>query len=108
MEDTSARIAMIEDEIALVQEQLESCEKFIFGARIAVTGGLIWAGLIVLGFVRLDALSLTMIVTCVIGGFVFWGSNKATQEQAQTQLAGLRKRHKALIETLDLRDVTLH
>ena len=108
MDDLPTRIALIEDEIALVQEQAESCAKFVTGAKISVAGGGVWIVAILFGLVRLDALSLTLIVSAVIGGFVFWGSNKASQELAENQLAGLRKRRDDLIAALDLRDVTLH
>lgn len=105
---TSERIALLEDEIALMQERVASCEKFILGARIAVAAGLGWAALLIFGFGRPDALSTTLIVSAVIGGFVFWGSNKATLEAALAQLADLQRNRKELIETLTLRDITLH
>lgn len=108
MDDFPTRIALIEDEIALVQEQADSCAKFVAGAKIAVAAGGAWIGAILFGFVRLDAVSLTVIVSAIIGGFVFWGSNKASQEQAEGQLAVLRKRRDDLIAALDMRDVTSH
>lgn len=105
---SSERIALIEDEIALIQERVVSCEKFILGARISVAAGFGWALLLIFGFSRADALSTALIVIAVIGGFVAWGSNKSTLEAAQAQLETLQHRRREMIDALTLRDITLH
>ncbi len=108
MEHLSEGIARLEDEILQQAARIESCEKLILGAKLAIAAGLGWIALVVVGVSRLDGLATTLIVSGVIGGFVVWGSNKSTLEQSQAQMAGLKQRRKDMIDRLQLRDVTLH
>lgn len=112
MTDTGHDIATIEERIERLARTVERCRKIATGARVLAWGG---AALLALTLLRALPMSATLFfgsITAAIAGVVLAGSNRATREQAQAQLAALEDERNALIDALTLRRIeerpTLH
>jgi hypothetical protein len=113
-EDTDPRdeIERLEALIEQFAAKIENCRKFALAARIAVTlGGAVLIALLV-GALRADPTLLTGGIGAVLGGFVLWGSNNTTAQEAAAQMAQAEAQRAALIGSIGLRLVsdrpTLH
>jgi hypothetical protein len=98
-------IALLEAQIEVLADKIESCRKFILAARIAVVGGGILLAATLLGAIDFDARALLAGGAGLLGGIVVWGSNASTAKEAAAQLAQAEVQRTALIEQLDLRVV---
>ena len=110
--DPSREIGLLEQRIEQLSDKLEGCRKFILAARIAMAlGGAILVGLM-FGVIRFDALAMSLGIVGLIGGFVVFGSNRSTAQEAEAQIAASEARRAELISGMDLRVVserpTLH
>jgi hypothetical protein len=106
------QIVLLEAQIEVLADKIESCRKFILAARIAVVGGAILLAATLLGAINFDPRALLAASAGVLGGIVVWGSNASTAKEAAAQLARVEVERTALIERLDLQVVaerpTLH
>jgi len=105
-------IVLLEAQIEILADKIESCRKFILAARIVMIAGGVLLAATLLGAVNFDPRALVAACTGVLGGIVVWGSNASTAKQATAQLAQAEVQRTALIERLDLQVVaerpTLH
>jgi hypothetical protein len=111
-DDLREEIVLLEARIQVLADRIESCRKFILGARIAVVGGGVLLAATLSGAINFDSRALLVATAGVLGGIVTWGSNASTAKEAAAQLAQAEKQRTALIERLDLQVVserpTLH
>lgn len=87
-EASVAEIEKLEERIETLNEEAHACRKLILGSRIALIAGFVWIATAMFGVTRLDALQLVTMLTLIIGGIVFYGSNTSTLEE---KLAGIRE-----------------
>jgi hypothetical protein len=99
-------IVLLEAQIEVLADKIESCRKFILAARLAVLGGGVLLVAILLGAIDFDPRALLAACAGVLGGIVVWGSNASTAKEAAAQLAQAEAQRTALIERLDLHVVT--
>jgi hypothetical protein len=111
-DDLREEIVLLEAQIEVLVDKIESCRKFILAARIAVVGCGILLLATLLGAIDFDPRALIGACTGVLGGIVVWGSNVSTARDAEAKLAQAEVQRTALIERLDLQVVaerpTLH
>jgi hypothetical protein len=103
--DPRDEIVRLEARIEVLADKIESCRKFILAARIAIYGGGILFVVMLLGVIRFDPAAMTAAVAALLGGFVVWGSNSSTANEARAQSAAAEARRNALIEAIELRTV---
>jgi hypothetical protein len=104
--DPQGEIAFLEERIEELDAKIESCRKFIMASRIAVAGGtLVLAGML-FGAIRFDPAMMAGGVAALLGGIVVWGSNGSTANEAAKELASAETARSALIDAMDLSDVT--
>lgn len=117
--DPAADLDNLRDEIALLEarieelaERLESCRKFVLAARVTVAAGGIVLVALFSGVLRFDPAVLAGAAAALLGGFVVWGSNRSTANEARQEIAEAEADRAALIARLDLHTVaetrTLH
>ena len=104
--DPHDEIARLEDRIEELAEKIESCRKFILVSRIAVAGGTLTLAAIIFGVVGFDPGVMAAAMAALLGGIVAWGSNASTAKEAARETALLETRRSALIEQMELSDVT--
>lgn len=103
--DPHDEIERLEAQIETLSARIESCRKFIFAARIAVIGGGILLGALLVGLIRFDPTLLLTAFAALLGGVVVWGSNGSTAKEATGELAKTEANRKALIGLIDLRTI---
>jgi hypothetical protein len=104
--DPRDAIVRLEERIEELAAKIENCRKLILISRIAVAGGtLVLAGML-FGLIGFDPAVMAAAVAALLGGFVVWGSNRSTAQEAAKDLALAHANLSALIERLDLDDVT--
>jgi hypothetical protein len=104
--DLHDEILRLEERAEELNAKIESCRKFILASRIAVaTGTLVLSGML-FGAIRFDPAIMAATVAALLGGITVWGSNVSTAKEATKELASVDSDRSALIEKLDLGDVT--
>lgn len=98
-------IVLLEAQIEVLGDKIESCRKFILAARIAVVGGGVLLSATLLGGINFDPRALVAACAGVLGGIVVWGTNASTAKEAAAQLGQAEVQRTALIERLDLQVV---
>jgi hypothetical protein len=110
--DPHTEIVRLEAQIEALSDKIESCRKFILAGRIAAAIGGILLVALLLGAIRFDLQLMMLAMAALLGGVVAWGSNGATANEANSELATAEANRKALIGMIDLRVVaerpTLH
>jgi undecaprenyl pyrophosphate phosphatase UppP len=110
--DPHDEIVRLEAQIDKLADRLESCRKFILAGRIAVAAGAIVLGAVLIGALPFDPPATLAAMGAVLGGFVVWGSNRSTANEAAAEMAAAEARRAALIGQIQLRIVggraTLH
>jgi hypothetical protein len=104
--DPHDEIVRLEERIEELAAKIESCRKFILALRIAVAGGALVLAAMLFSVIRYDPSMLTAAVAALLGGIAVWGSNGSTAKEATNELALAESDRSALIEKLDLGDVT--
>ncbi|MDP2354499.1 MAG: hypothetical protein Q8M31_00330 [Beijerinckiaceae bacterium] len=100
-----AEIEKLEARIEALAEEANACRKLIMASRVALIVGCVWIVASIVGFTRMDALQLVTIFTLIIGGIVFFGSNKSTLEEKLGQMREAEARRAELIGAIRLRIV---
>jgi len=104
--DPDNEIARLEDRIEQLAAELEKCRKYSLAARaMLIFGGVLLLAL-VLGVIRFDGLAMAASIAAILGGIVLWGSNSSTAKEATAQLAEAEAERNALIDRIELREVT--
>ena len=105
MSDSAAptEIEKLEARIEELADEANACRKLILGSRVAIIVGMAWIAASLVGFVRMDALQLVTMLTLIIGGIVFYGSNKSTLEEKLAQTRTLEAKRAELIGAIPLR-----
>jgi len=85
--DPHDEIVRLEAHIEELAAKIESCRKFILVSRIAVWGGGIVLGAILLDAIRFDLGMMAAAVAALLGGIVVWGSNNSTAKEAAKEIA---------------------
>jgi hypothetical protein len=99
-------VVRLEERIEDLAAKIESCRKLILLSRIAMAGGsLVLAGML-FGVIRFDPEIMAAAVAALLGGIAVGGSNSSTTQQAARELASVESDRSALIEEMDLGDVT--
>ena len=98
-------IEKLEAHIEELAEQANACRKLILGSRIAMMIGFVWIVAALVGVLRMDAVQLVTILTLIIGGIVFYGSNTSTLEQKLSMIRALEAKRAELIGAIPLRVV---
>lgn len=101
--DPRREIERLEARIEELGETAVSCGKFMLGARVAIIVGAGWMLALLTGFLWLDALRLLTAITLILGGMVFYGSNRSTLDVTQAALRDAEARRAKLIGAIDLR-----
>jgi hypothetical protein len=104
--DPQDEIVRLEERIEALGAQIENCRKFILASRIAVAGGTLVLSGMPFGVIKPDPGMLAAAVAALLGGVAVWGSNGSTAKEAAKELAEAEAERSALIEKLDLGDVT--
>jgi hypothetical protein len=110
--DPHDEIVRLEAQIDELTEKLESCRKFILAGRVAAAaGGLVLVALL-FGVIAFDPAIMACAAAALLGGFVAWGSNRSTANEATAEIAAAEARRAALIGQIRLRLIegapTLH
>ena len=103
-----AQVREIEKLEALIErlaDEITACRKLILASRIALIVGFVWVAASLVGVVGLDALQLVTILTLIIGGIVFYGSNSSTLDEKRMQMREAEARRAELIGAIKLRVV---
>jgi hypothetical protein len=98
-------IEKLEERIETLAEEINACRKLIFASRVAIILGFVWIAASFVGVLRLDPLQLVSILTLIIGGIVFFGSNSSTLEQKLEMLRETEAKRAGLIGEIKLRVV---
>jgi hypothetical protein len=110
--DPRHEIERLEARIDALADKVESCRKFILAARIAVAGGGVVFGAIIVGAIRFDPAVMALAMAAMLGGVTVWGSNGSTAKEAAAQLKAAESQRAVLIGMIELRVVaageTLH
>jgi hypothetical protein len=101
--DLSAQIAQLEERIETLAETIERCRKVILAAKLAIGGGFIVTGVMLLGVAGFSPATMLAGITAVIGGIVVFGSNTSTLRQAAAALQHAEAERARLIGMIDLR-----
>ncbi|MFN3888785.1 MAG: hypothetical protein ACK4MV_00200 [Beijerinckiaceae bacterium] len=101
----TSEIEKLEARIDELAEEANACRKLIFASRIAIILAFAWFAASIVGLVRLDALQLVTILTLILGGIVFYGSNKSTLEEKLALMRALEAKRAELIGAIRLRVV---
>ena len=104
--DSHDEVMRLEERIEDLAEKIESCRKFILASRIAVAGGVLVLGGMLVGAIRFDPGIMAAAVAALLGGIAVWGSNRSTAKQAAKELALAESDRSLLIGNMALRDVT--
>jgi hypothetical protein len=109
-DDLSAQIALLEAQIEDFAETIERCRKVILASKLAIGGGFIVTGVMLLGVAGFSPATMLAGITAVNGGIVVFGSNNTTQAQTAAALRQAEAERARLIGMIDLRLVgeTLH
>ena len=101
--DPRREIERLEARIEALGETVVSCRKFMLGARVAIIAGAVWLLAMLTGLLWLDALRLLTAITLVLGGMVFYGSNRSTLDVTLADMREAEARRAKLIGAIDLR-----
>ena len=101
--DPRREIERLEARIEALGETVVSCRKFMIGARAAMIVGGGWMLALLTGLLWFDALRLLTAITLVLGGMVFYGSNRSTLDVTQAEMRDAEARRAKLIGAIDLR-----
>ena len=110
--DPHDEIVRLEERIEDLSDRIESCRKFILAGRVAVAagGGVLVA--LLFGVLRFDPAVMAAAAAALLGGFIAWGSNRSTADEANDEIAAAQARRAALISEIELRVIeggeTLH
>jgi hypothetical protein len=110
--DPHDEIVRLEAHIEELTDKLEGCRKFILAGRVAAAGGGTALAALLLGVLRFDPAVMACAAAALLGGFVAWGSNRSTANEATAEIAAAEARRAALIGEIRLRVIeggeTLH
>ncbi|MFZ0610319.1 MAG: hypothetical protein WAM75_21870 [Xanthobacteraceae bacterium] len=110
--DPHDEIVRLEARIEQLADRLENCRKFVLAGRVAVAAGLIALIALLFGAIRFDPAVMACAAAALLGGFVTWGSNSSTANEATGEIAAAEAQRAALIGEIELRVVdggrTLH
>jgi len=109
--DLREEIVRLEADIEKFAETIESCRKLILAAKGAVALAAISIVAALVGAINLDPAVVIGAFGVVLGGFVVFGSNTSTLEQAKAATRAAELSRSELIGQIDLRVVggpTLH
>jgi len=109
--DLREEIVRLEADIEKFAETIESCRKLILAAKGAVALAAISIVAALVGAINLDPAVVIGAFGVVLGGFVVFGSNTSTLEQAKAATRAAELRRSELIGQIDLHVVggpTLH
>lgn len=110
--DPRDEIERFEAQIEELGERLESCRKFILAGRVAVAAGSIVLAALLVGAIRFDPAVMAGAAAALLGGFVLWGANRSTANEAADALAAAETHRAELIGLLHLQPIapppTLH
>jgi hypothetical protein len=104
--DPHDEVVRIEERIEDLAAKIESCRKLILVSRIAVVGGVLVLTGMLFAVVKFDPAKMAAAVAALLGGIAVWGSNNSTAQQATKELASVEADRSALIEEMDLGDIT--
>jgi hypothetical protein len=100
MQDASARIRRLEEEIETMSDEVERCGKLMLAGRMAIVGGGIFLLAIVLGVIRMGGIDFVFSVCAILLGIVVLGSNRSTRDELRRGIARRVKERDALIDMI--------
>ena len=101
--DSHDQIRCLEQCIEQLESTTESCRKFILASRIAIAGGALVLGAMLVGAIRFDPGVMAAAVAAFLGGIVVQGSNGSSAKEAAKELAAAEADRTALIEMINPR-----
>jgi hypothetical protein len=101
--DPHDQIVHLEQCIEQLETKIESCRKFILASRIAIAGGAVVLGAMLVSAIRFDPGVMAAAVAAFLGGIVVGGSNGSTAKEAVKELAAAEADRAALIEMINPR-----
>src|ERR1700756_3115065 len=104
-EGLRGQIVRLEARIDELSDRIESCQKFILAARIALVAGAILLAGTMFGAIRFDPRIVLGALAALLGGIVVWGSNGSTAKEAAAALAEAEADRAVLIGRIDLQVV---
>ena len=104
--DPHDEVARLEERIEELASKIESCRKLILASQVAVAGGTLVLAAMLFGAMRFDPAVMAAAVAASLGGSAVWGSNSSTAKEAAKESASADLDRSALIEKMDLSDVT--
>jgi hypothetical protein len=104
--DPHDKVVRFEERIEDLAAKIESCRKLILVSRIAVAGGVLVLAAMLFAVIRFDPAIVAAAVAALLGGIAVWGSNNSTAQQTTKELASVEADRSALIDEMDLGNVT--
>ena len=104
--DLHDEVARLEERIEELASKIEGCRKLILASQIAVAGSTLVLAAMLFSAIRFDPAIMAAAVAASLGGIAVWGSNSSTAKEAAKELASADSDRSALIEKMDLSDVT--
>ena len=112
MDDPHDEIVRLEARIEDLSDRIENCRKFILAGRVCAAGGAVVLAALLFGALRFDPAVMAGAAAALLGGFIAWGSNRATADEAAEEIAAAEARRAALIGEINLHVIgggaTLH
>ncbi|NDA46051.1 MAG: hypothetical protein EBY21_01995 [Alphaproteobacteria bacterium] len=103
-DDVATMISDLEHQIEALWDQHKGALKSILLARCAFWLGLALMGLVVIGWIRNNAVETGILgLSLFLGGIIFNGSSQASADQIQQHITELEARRDALIDQLPFR-----
>ena len=103
-DDIATTIADLEHQIEALWDQHKGALKSMLLARCAFWLGLALMGLVLIGWIRSNAIETGIVgLSLFLGGIVFSGSSRASADQIQQHITGLEAKRDALIDQLPFR-----
>ena len=99
------QIAQLETRIEALNEAIERCRKISMGSKLAIAGGAIWFGLMLVLIVPFNPTGFVAALSAVLGGIVLLGSNETTWLQNEADRDVAEKMRADLIGSIALRVV---
>jgi hypothetical protein len=104
--DLHQDIERLEEEIEALAARIDNCRKFILAGQIAIAGGGLVLAAMLFGIIRPDLAFMAGGMAAIIGGIVAFGANNSTAKEAERDMADAEASRGALIEQIELRDVS--
>lgn len=98
------QIADLEASLDELSQAAEQCRKAKILAKVIIGAGFLALAVLVLGLLRAgEPIALVAGIAAILGGIVFYGSNRSTLQEVKARIAATETERAALIDAMHLR-----